>query len=269
MSKLNQSATVAEASAIPPMMHVYAWEERFLYLGPSARTSPHRNHAATWLVAHRGTLKVTLGSGEVLQNEVIYVPSEIEFSTDADAPLIAALYWEPESESFARATTQFDVSTPRAFQCRYGKAGELASLYQPHATLADADAVLAQIFALPELGRAESALADTRIAEALHILREAPHEYENIESLAERVHLSPSRFQHVFREEVGVPVRRYVLWMKMRRALELAMAGDSLTRAALSSGFSDAAHLSRTVRQIMGIAPEFLFRHRQQLIVHH
>jgi methylphosphotriester-DNA--protein-cysteine methyltransferase len=54
----------------------------------------------------------------------------------------------------------------------------------------------------------------------------------------------------------------------MRRALDLAVAGESLTSAALSAGFADSAHLSRTVRSMMGIAPEYLFRHRDRLIVH-
>jgi len=80
--------------------------------------------------------------------------------------------------------------------------------------------------------------------------------------------LSASRFAHLFKQEVGVPVRRYVLWQKMRRALDLAMAGESLTSAALTAGFADSAHLSRTVRSIQGVAPEFLFRHRERLVVH-
>ena len=87
--------------------------------------------------------------------------------------------------------------------------------------------------------------------------------------LSARVHLSASRFAHLFKKVVGVPVRRYVLWLKMRRALDLAIGGDSLTTAALSAGFSDSAHLSRSVRAMMGIAPEFLFRQRERLVIHH
>jgi AraC family transcriptional regulator len=262
------NAPYASGSPVEPKMHIYAWPERFLYLGPSARTSSHRNHAATWLVAQRGTLQVTLQNGTVLENEVIYVPSETEFSTAEATSMIAALYWEPESESFSRASEQFDALKPRGFQCRYGNVAELESLYNTRTSLADADRLLAKIFGLDDLGRADAASADARITEVLQFLRDAPHDYDSIDALAERVHLSASRFQHLFSEQVGVPVRRYVLWLKMRRALELAMAGDSLTRAALSSGFSDSAHLSRTVRQIMGIAPEFLFRHRERLVVH-
>ena len=115
----------------------------------------------------------------------------------------------------------------------------------------------------------QPAYVDTRINTALAFLRDSPQAYDSIEALSARVHLSASRFAHLFKKVVGVPVRRYVLWLKMRRALDLAIAGDSLTTAALSAGFADSAHLSRSVRAMMGIAPEFLFRQRERLIIHH
>ena len=251
-----------------PNIHLYVWPERFLYLGPSASTTPHRNHAATWLVAHQGTLRVTLGSGVVIENEAIYVPSETEFSTNQAASLIAALYWEPESASFQRAATQFDATTACAFKCQHTNLRALESLYGSDSSLAAADKLLADIFGLGGLGGTNASASDKRIEQALSFLRDAPHAYDSIETLAARVHLSPSRFAHLFKQQVGVPVRRYVLWQKMRRALDLAMAGNSLTTAALSAGFADSAHLSRTVRAIMGVAPEFLFRHRERLVVH-
>ena len=251
-----------------PKIHIYTWPERFLYLGPSTRTSMHRNHAATWLVAREGTLRVTLSSGAVLENEVIYVPAETAFSTEDAPSLIAALYWETESESFQRAAAQFDATTARGFPCPFKNREELAALYHASASRTQADELLAAIFGLDKMGSAEAHSHDQRISEALQFLREAPDAYDSIDALADRVHLSSSRFAHLFKEQVGVPVRRYVLWQKMRRALDLAMAGDSLTTAALSAGFADSAHLSRTVRAIMGVAPEFLFRHRERLVLH-
>ncbi|MFN7222258.1 MAG: hypothetical protein ACK5UX_16695, partial [Burkholderiales bacterium] len=74
-------------------IHLYVWPDRFLYLGPSTATSMHRNHAATWLVAEKGALRVTLGSGAQIENEVVFVPSETDFRTDVANTLIAALYW--------------------------------------------------------------------------------------------------------------------------------------------------------------------------------
>jgi AraC family transcriptional regulator len=249
-------------------IHIYVWPERILYLGPGTNTSLHRNHACVWLIAHEGTLKVTLEDGTVLQNEVVYVPSETAYSTEIDSGSIAALYWEPESVSFQRIAQHFE-SGARGFRCEYVSRGELGKLLNADTSRDEADALIREVFQLGKADAAQSAFVDDRITTALEFLRASPHEYDSIEALSERVHLSPSRFAHLFKEVVGVPVRRYVLWMKLRRALELAIAGDSLTTAALTAGFADGAHLSRSVRSLMGFAPEFLFRHRERLVVHH
>jgi AraC-like DNA-binding protein len=141
-------------------------------------------------------------------------------------------------------------------------------LQKPATSLADAEQLIARLFGLEKMDWSSDAPLDSRVDAALAILRESPQLYGSLDALAEKVHLSPSRFAHVFKGIVGVPVRRYVLWMKMRRALDLAIAGDSLTTAALSAGFADSSHLSRTVRAMMGIAPEYLFRHRERLVIH-
>ncbi len=252
-------------------IHVYTWPERFLYLGPSTKTSPHRNHAATWLVASPGTLEIKLSSGEVIEDEVVYVPSGTEFATVNAVANIAALYWEPESDSFQRATQQLDTTVARGSKCQFVNQDALSGLARltvDETTLAEADQLIAPLFGLATLNSTVKVFQDPRIVEALTFLRESPDAYDSLDALANRVHLSPSRFQHLFKEKVGVPVRRYVLWLKMRKAFDLAMAGDSLTTAALSAGFADSAHLSRTVRAHLGVAPEFLFRHREQLVVH-
>ena len=247
-------------------IHIYVWPERFLYLGPSTTTSMHRNHAATWLVAEHGRLSVTLDTGEVLENEVVFIPAETDYATAQVAAGIAAFYWEPESASYQRAM-QHAPSTPRGFECKHRH--DVEQLRQAEATQDDADQLLAQIFGLPSFGGQLFAYSDARVTAALSFLRESPQDYGSIEALAARVHLSPSRFAHVFKKVVGVPVRRYVLWTKMRRALDYAIAGQSLTAAALSAGFADSAHLSRSVRSMIGVAPEFLFKHRERLVIHH
>jgi AraC-like DNA-binding protein len=254
-----------------PHLHLYVWNERFLYVGPSKATSLHRNHAAVWLNAPEGRMRVTLADGTLLEDAVIYLPSNTEYAAEEVATSIAALYWEPESISFHRVAERFD-NVPRAFHCPDASMDAWQRLQNPLTSLADAEPLMAGIFGLsPTDLAAVSPLdsgADGRVTAALTFLRESPQLYGSLEALAEKVHLSPSRFAHIFKRVVGVPVRRYVLWMKMRRALDLAIAGDSLTTAALSAGFADSAHLSRTVRAMMGIAPEYLFRHRERLVIH-
>lgn len=60
---------------------------------------------------------------------------------------------------------------------------------------------------------------------------------------------------HLFRDELGLPFRPYVLWLRLMRAAELASQGLSLTDAAHGAGFCDSAHFSRVCRRMFGIAP--------------
>jgi AraC-like DNA-binding protein len=72
---------------------------------------------------------------------------------------------------------------------------------------------------------------------------------------ASTVGLSPSRFQHLFTQEVGVPFRRYRGWQRLRAAIREAAHGTSLTAAAHAAGFADQAHFSRAFRLAFGAPP--------------
>jgi AraC-like DNA-binding protein len=76
--------------------------------------------------------------------------------------------------------------------------------------------------------------------------------------LARVAGLSESRFTHVFTESLGVPLRPYILWLRLQIASGELLRDRSATEAAHSAGFSDAAHMSRTFRRMLGTTPKEL-----------
>jgi AraC-like DNA-binding protein len=80
----------------------------------------------------------------------------------------------------------------------------------------------------------------------------------SLKTLAGIAGLSPSRFMHAFTESVGVPVRPYILWLRLQRAACDLKDGASVTSAAHRAGFSDAAHMTRTFRRMLGATPSDL-----------
>jgi AraC family transcriptional regulator len=104
---------------------------------------------------------------------------------------------------------------------------------------------------------------DPLISEACEYICQHLHRPITLAELAKAVHRSPSRLAHRFREATGVPLRRFILWRRLRAATESAMRGSSLTEAAHAAGFADSAHLSRTFRAMFGIKPSFLFKRGQ------
>jgi AraC-like DNA-binding protein len=80
----------------------------------------------------------------------------------------------------------------------------------------------------------------------------------SLKTLASISGLSQSRFMHVFTESTGISIRPYVLWLRLQRACCDLMGGATVTTAAHSAGFSDAAHLTRTFRRMLGMTPSDL-----------
>jgi len=77
----------------------------------------------------------------------------------------------------------------------------------------------------------------------------------SLKALAGISGLSPSRLMHVFTASVGVPLRPYILWLRLQRASYELMNGVTATETAYIAGFSDAAHLTRTLRRMLGTTP--------------
>lgn len=96
---------------------------------------------------------------------------------------------------------------------------------------------------------------DSRITDTIHHIHESLHDDISAESLAARVHLSMDRFLHLFKEQLGLPLRQYVLSQRCIVATRAFNSGMPLKQAAYEGGFSDPAHFSRTFSQLNGAKP--------------
>jgi len=97
--------------------------------------------------------------------------------------------------------------------------------------------------------------SDDRILRATAYIQRHLSEPLTLEQVAAEVFLSPSRFRHLFVEQTGMALRPYILWRRFLRVWELLTKGESLSSAAHSAGFADAAHLTRTSRRMFGFPP--------------
>ncbi|MBI3767161.1 MAG: helix-turn-helix transcriptional regulator [Deltaproteobacteria bacterium] len=101
---------------------------------------------------------------------------------------------------------------------------------------------------------------DQRVARVLEIQASAPGRRVSLATAAAAVSLSPSRLAHLFTPAVGIPPRRYLLWLRLREALREMAHGVTVTQAAHAAGFADAPHFDRTFRQMLGFTPSAALR---------
>jgi AraC-like DNA-binding protein len=88
------------------------------------------------------------------------------------------------------------------------------------------------------------------------ILASSPAATHRLADVADALGVSPSHLAHVFRHEVGMPLHRYLLHIRMALALDRLSAGaDDLSRLALDLGFSTHSHFSAAFRQCFDVSP--------------
>jgi AraC-like DNA-binding protein len=103
---------------------------------------------------------------------------------------------------------------------------------------------------------------DARLEKAMELLESGA----SVAEIARRVGLSESRLSHLFSERLGAPLRAWRSWFLLRSATLHIASGRNFTQAAHASGFADAAHLSRTHRNILGVTPTDLAHYRTRFV---
>ncbi|EMA4529362.1 helix-turn-helix domain-containing protein [Pseudomonas aeruginosa] len=199
---------------------VWLARDHALFAGVNGDTREHAHYAHQLLLAET-PLRVRV-AGQVLEARRLLVPSLQAHRVDASQPLLA-LYAEPLA---------FDSDDLR--QLLEDAPGEPEAL-------------------LGRLARLPRRRLDRRVEKALATLDEQLAARVEAERLARSASLSLSQLERLFAVQVGLSVRRLVLWRRLYLAFALALQGRSLTEAAHHAGFADAAHLSRSVRSLLGI----------------
>lgn len=84
------------------------------------------------------------------------------------------------------------------------------------------------------------------------------------ETLSDLTFLSYERARHLFAEQKGIPLSRYILWQRLKCVMKEVIQGKtSLTAVIKKNGFSDLSHFNRTFRGIFGFNPsDFLLESR-------
>ncbi len=99
-----------------------------------------------------------------------------------------------------------------------------------------------------------SKVLDERIIELLEILQNCDCYDHTIENFAKSVCLSSSRLSHLFREQIGVPLKRYILFHQLEKAFTALFDGSNITDAAMLAGFDSPSHFAATVKKWMGMS---------------
>ncbi|MEM9329337.1 MAG: helix-turn-helix domain-containing protein [Bacteroidota bacterium] len=102
---------------------------------------------------------------------------------------------------------------------------------------------------------------DSRIVAVIDSLNRHEVAYEEMMGvLTEVAHLSPSRLSHLFRQEVGLSLKKYLLWCKLKATIEKHLEeGQDLFGSLIQECFYDHPHFSKAFRTMLGISPSKVY----------
>ena len=243
-------------SVSPWRGQLFLMEGRALYLGLAADADSHAHHAAQIAIALEGTFKLADPYGIALDTRAALVPPNAMHRLEGGGQPLAILFLDPESmparhlASQGKDPIQLDEALFRPLLPK------LLQAYQEGINFQEGWDFCEEL--LQALAPAERAAPlDPRVRRAIALLRDHPGT-PPLSEVSKAVGLSPSRLGHLFSEQVGLPLRPYLLWLRLQRVLIALAQGGTLTMAAHDAGFADSAHLSRTFRRMFGITPSSL-----------
>lgn len=240
----------------------YLWDGGFMMIGRSdSLVPPHAHHAIQIAIGLDGAVGLATNEMEWRFARGVIVPADIEHRYDPNGSRFAMLFVDPESLEgvWLRATTGDAVTfIPEARLEPVAR--EIVTHLESPLEAMEIGALLRHIVSTLCAGAPPARRLDERVTRVLRSMRTTEDLRMSLESAAETVALSPSRLQHLFKQQVGLPFRRYVLWRKLTRAIVAVGSEPSLTAAAHAGDFADAAHLTRTFQQMFGLVPSVLMR---------
>ena len=113
--------------------------------------------------------------------------------------------------------------------------------------------------------RGNVSIIDERVLHTLNWIQQNLSKHISAKKLAQSVYLSEGRFLHLFKEQLGLPLRKYILYQRVMVALKEYLRGKNLTKAAYLAGFSDSAHFTRTFTEMNGFQPSHFTKHKEMI----
>lgn len=233
---------------------------RTFFSGPLFHCAKHQHGAPVFLAGLYGKFRLRIQGGDWLWCRTAIIPAGVVHELDVGGEPITVLYIEP-TVAGVDAFKSLIGNTRGLNGALVGNSGEIAfmrDLYESRYRADWTSDALQDLLAYA-VQRSPSVI-DPRLQRVLEHLHCHSDDLTPLPILTAQVGLSPSRFQHLFTEQVGVPFRRYRAWNRMRQALTCIVSGDNFTAAAHAAGFSDSAHFCHDFRKTFGDAPSVTLR---------
>ena len=252
--------------SVPPWRgRLFLGTGQMLYAGPVGPTSMHAHHAVQVVVSLGEPIGLRASDGSAGRCVAALIPPDQPHAIESTSRAVVLLYLDPQTSRVRSLLGRRASASGRTFErcVDGGKRLLVAAPTSLPSSWGEADAATERLLdALGAPGTPPEPL-HPGVRSSLAVLPsllddDSPR--PTLAMLARHAGVSKSRLSHVFSAQVGIPLRPYVLWLRLQRAAAALAAGESVTSAAHAAGFADAAHLTRVFRRMFGLVPSDIAR---------
>jgi AraC-like DNA-binding protein len=244
---------------------LYLWPGKFLYAGSSVRTKVHGHHAMQIAMSTSRPFRMKLGS-EWENFQAVIIKPDFPHECILEDKQVIFLGLDPEStEAVALEYNYLEGKPYRTIDDPVSGTfiAEINAALQLDPGSSNIARILNNFFFQLKVETQQLAMPDDRLMKVTSFIREAIPGKMRLRDLAAEACISEGRLVHLFKQQIGIPIRSYILWTRLIHAVYSVVNGASMTEAAHRSGFADSAHFSRVFLRMLGVPPTGLLKNSQ------
>ena len=219
-----------------------------IYAGQSSETKKHKHYAIQIGIVLQGDYKLYIEDKEYQDNHFI-IHSNIPHKHISTNGVLLCILIDPTTDlgntlinSYSAPYQSVSISEKALSELQKELLGNSQTI----------DNLEHKIFELLKLVPSPKT-TDNRITQLIEKINLDNELDTDLDAMLEDIPLSKSRIRFLFKQQTGLSIQRYILWVKIKKAFSHIMQNKSLSDAAFLAGFADYSHLSRVVNQISGM----------------
>jgi AraC-like DNA-binding protein len=239
--------------------HIYVWDRLVLSAGPGRENLPHRHFGAILIMAPDGPMHLTAREAPLEAQAAVIAPNAWHRIDCRNSRALTILVgpdhpWFRYIKPLLNGQPIVVLDMKRALEA----APPWDALFAGDADCAVARAAVERLLGAFGGVDAPPHRLDERIDAILTLLHQDLAQPPPLADLSRRAGLSAFTLMRRFKRELGVRIGEYVLWRRLMSALTLVDGRSTVAEIAQRTGFYDQAHLTRTVRRMVELAPSFI-----------
>ena len=243
--------------------YFFFWAGQFMYIGRAIDTSIHDHHAIQIALSFDHPFFINSPEGSFKKVTAVIIDSDQQHECRTNDNTFLLLNIDPMT-SIGRALKKIYLARQAVMELPFEETTQFLKTIEEKIKAHPLDSHLihdiTRQYVYGLIAQEEAAATDEKIQKVMRLLEEKKDETLKVEDLAAEVQLSPGQLTHLFKKQIGIPIRKYILWTRILLALQKVFETKDLREAALYAGFSDAPHFNRTFRKMFGLYPSSILK---------